>query len=1248
VAVAAVRLGFNFTSKLAAFPIQERGVRARIKDANCMIDLSGVARHLRLSVDQLRVVADLLQQGYQPGFIERYRADETGNLPRASLWLLKHEIDRQLRLEEARQKARHQLPKDAELDAEAVKFLERATTEVEIEATLRAFRSRRQLSQNQENDKLSSQLLEKLIEYQGPPIEDLVAWSAQQLSLEQEAAETVLQQAARLVGMLMHSDTGLNENLRRTIQRRAQLRVELCDPSQVDAADAADTDTDTDGAVDASQPIEVTGEQPADVTGEQPAEVTGEQPADATGEQPTDATGEQPTEDSLADDGLAEVSSTEVNATVEGIGTEPIAAAQNAAVPGTSVDGTSVDGTSVDGTSVAELGDGALKPAEVGVEIPSFSTTSTKKLGKSGKKKDAKNKESKPAKKPVAKMTPRQRRRRWLIAMLQPMKSLKCPLTKLSSYQQLMLGRGRRSQLVKTELQYDRHALVTLARDTFVTDKHPLAKWFARSAEEALEHSLRAKCEADAVNDLEEIAAQRLLENSVDQLRQSLMQRPVRGHCILVIDAVGPKAAAVAIIDPQGKVLAIDEIPCSASPGIVTQNVTRLGELVHQYRVTLVALTNGPARRFLVLSLRELIKQSATSGLRWTMADRSGADAYAVSRSALKELSVHNRRHRAAIWIGRSLQDPLNELLKVDINRLRLGSFQRELPQEPLKQLVRETIAECVYQQGIDARRASVDQLACVPGVSATHAQQIATLSMTGALTSRKSLLEQVSDWTEMDARQAIGVLRVYGSEQPLDATIIHPDDYRLAQRLIENTELETPPAAPEGWSAPTQEPAESVAENSVTENVAPAESSPDTLTAEASAQEASLPQATPAEATPVEITPAEITPAEITPAEATLTEEIPPETLDGTAAAELAVEDSAAAALQGEAAAVEAGAETESGTGAVVESWPAKPSTPRPNWPAPEYPENIVASVDTPPTVDVEKLARGWQVGREKLRQVASCLHAPFADPRLRQAPVPLMTEMPTLGNLQPGMCVWAVVIGVADFGAFVELAPDCSGLIHISRLSPNYIEDPHQCVQVGDLVMAWVVSVDEKKNRVALTALSPAERAASEAAAAERKAEQEEHRRRDRGGQSNAGHHRPATQGNAASGQGSSGTARSGGGQQRTGGGAGNEGRRGGGGAGQAGGGRGRGNQQSGGGRGHGRPTHNKTVVVTSKKPKANITDAMKEGEEPLRSFSDLMQFYQAKRTDEVIPPKSSEPQQAEIHQADTQSSDDPSAES
>src|SRR5690606_651184 len=166
---------------------------------------------------------------------------------------------------------------------------------------------------------------------------------------------------------------------------------------------------------------------------------------------------------------------------------------------------------------------------------------------------------------------------------------------------------------------------------------------------------------------------------------------------------------------------------------------------------------------------------------------------------------------------------------------------------------------------------------------------------------------------------------------------------------------------------------------------------------------------------------------------------------------------------------------------------------------------------------------------------------------------------------------------------------------------------------VQVGDLVIAWVVSVDEKKNRVALTALSPEQRASAAAQEAERKAEREGQRRS--GGGRGPASRSQSTEAGAATGSGSGrgqGRGDSRGDTRRSGPG--------------GGGGHSRGNQSGGRGDGRGdgrgrggRPAHTKTVVVTSKKPKANITAAMKEGEEPLRSFSDLMQFYESKRSDD-----------------------------
>lgn len=1214
-----------------------------------MIELRGIARRLRLSVDQLRLASDLLEQGYHPGFIERYRADETGCLPRSALWALKLEIDRQERLQAARERARAQLPKDAVLDEEAEKHVQLASSEVEIETALRCFRARRNLQQSQDRDEKPGQLLESLISHADAPPADVIEWASERLQVDRAEAEQVVEQTKRLIATLIQCDTGLMGRLRNLIDRRARLEVVYCDTggggpdsesedstadaeathaedvSDADASEESDSDTHETLAVDSPEnsltpDSDSTSFNPNGVAGSDnpDAQVSSVPSEDATASnslnsdsQPGDCSTSSSTLSSSVEDNEAE--SSVAAESPAGQSTQPspnLESSATAEQPSTSHDDKATAAVSADATDASDVGNLIFKSKR--------SPKSTKTEQKAGKKKA------------FNKLTPRQRRRRWLAGMLQPMKSLKCSVTKLTAYQQLMLGRGRRSQLVKANLIYDQRSFVNLARDTFVTEKHPLAPWFEEVISNALAGAITNRIELDALSHLEEHAQERLLETAADQLRQNLMQRPIRGHVIMVVDTVGPKTSSVAIVDPDGKVLITDEITCSAHPDVVNQNMVRLGELAHRFKVTLVVLTNGPARRFLILTIRELMKQSATSGLRWTMADRGGAEAYAAGRIALRELPAHNRRDRAAIWVARSLQNPLGSLLKVDINRLRLGSYQRELPQEPLKKLIRETIADCICTRGIDAYHAGVDGLMSVCGIDSDQARQIAALAASGDLKSRENLLAQVADWPEKQARQAIGFLRVFGSEQPLDATLIHPEDYRLAERIIAQTDLESPPSAPEGWQPPqpettASEPVEASKEDHSQQDstaAEPSEASETNLTADLDANQPVAEIASPESPSDEPSDSPDSSPASAdvgteagTPDSATAEESSSTSENAGFAISEgTPPEGSGAAPSEPEATAKSDSSDNLADLG---DSSPRSSATP-------EYPEEIVANRQSQPNVetkiDVEKLARSWQVGREKLRWVAKCLNDPFGDPRLQNTPVPLLSEMPTLSSLQPDTCLWAVVVGVADFGAFVEIAPECSGLVHISRLSSTFVEDPHEIVQVGDLVMVWVVSVDEKKNRVALTALSPEQRALVESQKTERPPRREPRQGGSGPSAESGGRHEAGSSGHVA---------------PR--GGARDEGRR------DAGGRdpraardqRGRRDQRGGDrGRSGGRPGRrdggrtSKPIIVTSKKPKTPISDAMREGEEPLRSFSDLLQFYEAKRTDAPVPKTSEEP--------------------
>jgi predicted RNA-binding protein with RPS1 domain len=495
-----------------------------------------------------------------------------------------------------------------------------------------------------------------------------------------------------------------------------------------------------------------------------------------------------------------------------------------------------------------------------------------------------------------------------------------------------------------------------------------------------------------------------------------------------------------------------------------------------------------------------------------------------------------------------------------------------------------------------------------------------------GLLSTREALLEGLrGKASEVQLRQAIGYLRVFASSQPLDGTMIHPDDYRLAERLVATGSLSMPMPAPENWSKP------------VLAAEGPAAEPPATITADA--------EDSPAEAV-VEVseTPA----AGEEEAEAGLAEASPKASADAEPVVVASTEPPEASSGEGATAeSVEiSSSQTEPLSDELIPAGPLAGFKPGkeasldkdlPPAVAPPQPENPTGPTPAPPlSIDVERLARSWQVGREKMRMVARCLQQPFADSRDTRIPIPLLSQVPTLESLQPGMTAWGIIIGVADFGAFVDLGPDCNGLIHVSRLSSEFVEDPHEVVQVGDLLQVWVVHVDIEKKRVALSALPPGVEQTRRASGDDDR----EPGRSDRGfssrGEGTAGRpafgrrEQPQSRGTSGAGSPTAGRGpRSGAGRGRSDGGPGGNGPR----------------PSSFQGRkgSPGRAPFEKrsrerettdgdaaepTLPSKSKskpaKPAPPITDAMQQGLEPMRSFSDLMQFFKAK----VDEPSQAEP--------------------
>jgi len=1165
-----------------------------------MNDLPAIARCMRLSEELLRFPVELLKQGYEPNYLATYRPDELGGLDSKTLAKLKRVVDYETKLAAHKERLTQVLQREDQWSDTVAKVLAECSSISQADAIARNLKTKKSAKALAESDPNIEKLGKAILLYQGEPIKDYVSWAAEQIGLPNEQAEVVLQNTKRWFQLLLQEDAPLLLQLQRAVLKNATVAVKILpEPSK---------QTETDAQFAASEPVPnvqtpvdaPATEVPAAET--QPQAPSANAPADSSSDAVSSPVTTEVTEVPAATDSLPTEGATDENS-----GSEEVLAASEQPQEGQSQT-----------TNAA-----ANEPV-----IESF--RKDRKRVKELKTKSLSDKQ----------LSPRQRRRRWLRGILETYARLKKPVRALTPFQTLMLSRGIRSQIIQLNFHQDLKPLVQACRETLCPGRHPMHGLLMEVAEGGLKELLLPRVQQDVLTILEEDANQELIEAAVDHLEACMLQRPVLGHRILLIDAVGQKTAAVAIIDAEGKLLATGDISCNSSkPDVVMQNVTMLGQWVHEHAVTLVVLTNGHARRYLVHSVAELMKQSAPDSLYWTFMDRQGADSYCVSRNSLIELPNISRRHRSAVWLAWRLQDPLRQILKIEPARMRLGSYQRELPQAELEQALQEAISASITKAGVDMYHAEEEVLRRLPGFDDATAKRLAEERQNGALTTREALSKFLKEsLSEMQTRQAIGFVRVYSSEQPLDGTIIHPEDYRLAQRLVAHANLPVPAASPEGWAKPDYE------------KIAAARAAAAKMQLDPSARDN------------VEAFGFESHDADINPNFGAMTENISDESAGNSAdelseeladnpgdsgSESLATEDPPATHAQStsesvgasedateeasaEGVAEQANAESPAAENTEVEtpseqgaSNPAPTAVPsaRGSHPMPVIP---TGPMEKPALgVDAEKLARSWQVGRAKLLSVARALQFPFADGRDFQFPVPVRSSVPTLESLTPGTMLSALVIGIADFGIFVELGPDCSGLIHISQLGPEFVEDPHQFVQIGDVIPVWVLHTDEKRKRVALTSVAPGTQRPSEPRtepqannnSRDRQGNRPQGQRNDRGGSQQGGQ--------------STGNNRQGANRDASGRPAGNRstGGQGGGFAGRDSRGPGRrpdGNRDN---RSRDRQGYDRQSDrnENTSKPRVKIdrpvetkpiTEAMQQGKEPLRSFSDLMQFMKKEK--------------------------------
>lgn len=359
------------------------------------------------------------------------------------------------------------------------------------------------------------------------------------------------------------------------------------------------------------------------------------------------------------------------------------------------------------------------------------------------------------------------------------------PVAKIPNHRILAIDRGEREEKLRVHIRVDSEAAIARLGSRWPRRQGVFAPIFdaaitdgyKRLMAPSLEREVRAKLTVRAQSDAIQVFAK--------NLEGLLSARPVRGARIIALDPGYRTGCKVAVLDETGKLLDHGVVYPTKPRHDVAGTKRELARLVQKYNINTIVIGNGTASRETEEVVSEFIAEQAPD-LRYTIVNEAGASVYSASELASQEYPDLDVTTRGAMSLGRRLQDPLAELVKIPPQSIGVGQYQHDLDQNELAHALGNVVENVVNRVGVDANTASASLLGYVSGITPTVARNIvAYREEHGAFTARTQLKE-VPKLGPKAYLNAAGFLRISGGTNPLDATAVHPESYAVAREVLE------------------------------------------------------------------------------------------------------------------------------------------------------------------------------------------------------------------------------------------------------------------------------------------------------------------------------------------------------------------------------------------------------------------------------------------------------------------------------
>lgn len=363
------------------------------------------------------------------------------------------------------------------------------------------------------------------------------------------------------------------------------------------------------------------------------------------------------------------------------------------------------------------------------------------------------------------------------------------PIKRIANHRVLAMNRGEKEKVLSIKIDFDTTRIQREIANVEIKTQNEATPFIKEAIQDSLKRLILPSIEREIRGDLTQNAESHAIDVFSENLRNLLLQPPMKGKQILGVDPAFRTGCKLAVVNPFGTFIAKGVIYPHPPISKVEEAEKELVKVISDYNIELLAIGNGTASRETEQFVAKVIKKYQLQA-QFIIVNEAGASVYSASEIARQEFPDFQVEERSAVSIGRRVQDPLSELVKIDPKSIGVGQYQHDVNQKDLSSALTFVVETAVNQVGVDVNTASKSLLQYVSGLTSTIAQNIIGYREENGPIKHHKEISSIKRLGAKTFEQSIGFLRIVDGEEPLDNTAIHPESYDVAYRMLHQLDL--------------------------------------------------------------------------------------------------------------------------------------------------------------------------------------------------------------------------------------------------------------------------------------------------------------------------------------------------------------------------------------------------------------------------------------------------------------------------